>query len=217
MSGKRQRSISESLTGKKQHNSSPRRKVALRKRLIELLDQPLRVLETHSGPETMRQLCYPNAELWVGIDKDPKSPNAIHYDSAKVVRAMPLDPFNFYDVDPYGSPWEQIWHIAQRRKVEGRIALAITAGSLGNMIAVKPSIKSAGWSQQMADAIRGSEDKLPRHYVGKRAGLTGRTFVTRFFEAWHLETWIEAMFPGTAAWYFGAILNADAPAGDARG
>lgn len=51
-------------------------------------------------------------------------------DNRRVLRSIDLAPFNVFDLDAYGSPWEQALIISARREVKEseRVAFAITNG-----------------------------------------------------------------------------------------
>lgn len=123
--------------GRGQHSSHYTEKIEMRRLVLDALGGVgnARILETHSGPGIMRRLAYAGAQEILSIDEDPASPDAVHADSRLVLRSHTLDlhRFNFFDVDPYGTPFEWLWMIAKLRPlaVGERIGVMITCGSLG--------------------------------------------------------------------------------------
>lgn len=78
-----------------------------------------------------------SASKYVGCDLKwyRDSREAYVVDNKRVLRTIDLAEFNIFDLDAYGSPWEQVLIIAARRNVEKgeRIAFCITDGSGLNM------------------------------------------------------------------------------------
>ena len=152
----------------------------------------------------MRGLAYGGVADWVGIDTDPESPDAIHADSRLVMRAIGLHRFNLFDLDAFGSPWEWVWIVSQRRRPEKgeRVALAITNGHAG---AVAARTK-AQVSRQLIDAgiTPGNANKW---VSGKRgAELYAQRLVAAWFDGCVIRRWLTAAANG-GAWYFGVILE----------
>lgn len=194
------------------HNKAPDVKAELRRRLVsELGGGPrTRVLETHAGPGVMHRLAYHDVDDWLGIDTDPASPDSIHADNREVLRAISLQRFNLFDVDAFGSPWEQVWIISQRRRVaRGElVGVAITSGMQGTSGGRVPNLKAAGWSRQMLAAVKTDANRAHRHFVGEH-GATA--LAQRLVLAWfaHCEPlrWWSSRNKNGGAWYFGAVLR----------
>lgn len=176
------------------HNKQPAKKIEIRRRLIEALGAPARVLETHAGFGCMRKGCYGDVEAWLGIDSDPKTPHTIHADNCDVLRAINLQGYNFFDVAAYGSPWQQVWIISQRRTVaQGeRIAFAVTGSQQAPMGARAGSLRAAGWSRQQVDAIKANTALPSKYYVGDTFAVeTMQGFVSAWFPGCRIERWID--------------------------
>jgi len=193
------------------HNSAPEAKAELRRRIVDALGGPgsCRVLETHSGPGVMRRLAYAGVSDWLGIDADMESPNAIHHDNREVMRAIDLSRFNLLDVDAFGSPWEQLWLFAQRRTIAKgeKIGLALTSGLQGAGASRSPTLRVAGWSQQMADAVGADIQIKHRFFVGdKGANPLAQRLVRSWFPACTIARWMSSRSNHGGAWYFGAVL-----------
>lgn len=103
-----------------------------------------RVFDAFAGSGEMHKLVWHEAAEYVGCDRDWFSDERLAYaaDNRRVLRCIDLAPFNIFDLDSFGSPWEQAIIIAARRPVSAgeRIGLVITDGtnldlSLGGMTA----------------------------------------------------------------------------------
>lgn len=192
------------------HNAQPEKKAEIRARLVTALGGAAncRVIETHSGPGVMRRLVYAGAADWLGIDKDPASPDAIHCENTLALRAIDLQRFNLFDVDAFGSPWECVWIVSRRRKIaKGElIGLAMTSGQQGGQIAISRNVRTAGWSQQMYDAIRPSRDAQHSLFCGRAGVEVSQRFVITWFPGCKVERWISGR-SAKGVLYFGALLR----------
>lgn len=126
-----------------------------------------------------------------------------------VLRAIDLQPFNLFDIDAFGSPWEQVWIISRRRQLNAgeRIALAITSGLQGVAAARTQSLRLAGWSSQMQAAIGAATFTKHRWFVGDRfATDAAQRFVGAWFGGCHIDKWLAVRSRAGSAWYFGCVL-----------
>lgn len=100
-------------------NSTLRHKVALRMRMLALIDTPV-VLETHGGAGMIWSRCYSHLDRGVVFEKDAikagrlarQRPTWAVYE-ADTARALAAGagahlPVTVLDVDPYGDPWPTI-------------------------------------------------------------------------------------------------------------
>jgi hypothetical protein len=108
-------------------------KVEIRREVVVALDAPARVFEAYAGAGGLwRAIWRDAAEAYVGCDvkwyQDER--RAFVADNRRVLRAIDLAAFNVFDLDAYGSPWEQAVIIAARRKVAAaeRVGLIVTEG-----------------------------------------------------------------------------------------
>jgi hypothetical protein len=73
------------------------------------------------------------ADAYVGCDRKwyPDSRLAYVADNRRLLRCLDLSAFNLFDLDAYGSPWEQAMIVAARRPVAPgeMVGMAITDGS----------------------------------------------------------------------------------------
>lgn len=127
--------FSEQIAGiKKQNNHRKSRgaKAVLRREVMSEIGQ-VRVFDAFAGAGRMHRDVWRNAAQYVGCDlrwyRDERMAYAA--DNRRVLRAIDLSAFNVFDLDAYGSPWEQVLIIAARRQVEPgeRIGLCLTDGS----------------------------------------------------------------------------------------
>ena len=201
-------------------NSNQGDKRALRARLLSLLAAPACVLETHCGAGTMTT-SYHAAQSWLGADLDKRHRAAIHADSRQLLRAIDLAAFNFFDIDAYGSPLEWVWLISQRRKSPAPLALALTSGAFAGAHRARPTLKDAGFSQQLLKALGNPDPSSLFAGVWKdeHALLCFRACLRSWFQNFeidHLEI-SPGYKPNTKndliAWYVGAILRPKAEHG----
>lgn len=116
------------------HEAGRGAKVELRRRLLSEVGQERAVVfDAFAGSGEMYREVWSAAAGYVGCDlrmfRDGR--RAFVADNRRVLRAVDLATFNVFDLDAYGSPWEQALIIAARRKVaaDERIAIALTEGS----------------------------------------------------------------------------------------
>jgi hypothetical protein len=188
-----------------QHNSRPEVKIELRRAILRRMEQPLKVLETHSGPGVIRRACYAAAEEWVGVDKDSAAPDAIHCDSLLFLRAVDLSGFNIFDVDPFGSPWRHVWLISRQKLQAERIALFVTDGMMVGH-AGRVSAPMRWWSRQMASAavVRMQLTGQGRPLVENWPVLC-KLFLREWFDGWRLSAFGHHLTPNVG--YAAAMLE----------
>lgn len=135
-------------TGKvNNHKKGQPRKIALRRKLIEQLGDPAKisVLDCYAGAGVMWRNVWREVGNYYGCDLEwkPWYPHrSFCTDNRRVLRCIDLAPFNLFDLDAYGSPWEQAAIIADRRKLAPGelIGLALTDGS-----AMRARMGSVDW------------------------------------------------------------------------
>jgi hypothetical protein len=130
------------------------------------------ILETHSGPGMMRRLCYVGAREILSADEAPESPDAVHVDSRLLLRSSSLDlrRFNFFDIDPFASPFEHMWILAKRRPLsEGeRVGLVLTSGNLSSLARLTSQhhgYAAIGMPPAQLAELGGVVDAHPKHYT----------------------------------------------------
>ena len=93
------------------------------------------VLDLYCGVERqMYEAVWKRANSYVACDArpwTPAEPTRFVADNRVLLRCLPLEPFNVFDVDAYGSPWEQMLILAHRRRWASgeRGAVVLTDGS----------------------------------------------------------------------------------------
>lgn len=119
----------------KQHNADGGHtaKAKIRRLVLETVGKPAHVFDAFGGPGAMYSDVWKHADSYVGCDKEWYRDERMMFcaDSARVLRALDLARFNIFDLDAYGSPYEQLIIVAARRKVEKgeAIGIVITDGT----------------------------------------------------------------------------------------
>jgi hypothetical protein len=107
-------------------------KIAIRRAVLAEIASPV-VFDGFAGSGVMFRSVWRGAYGYVGCDlryfRDERT--AFVADNRRVLRSIDLAPFNIFDFDAYGGPWEQCLIVADRRKVlpGERIGLCLTEGS----------------------------------------------------------------------------------------
>lgn len=123
--------------GRKTHNKpeATRAKIEIRKRVLEAIGPgEARVFDAFAGAGTMHRRVWHDAAACVGCDTDWYRDDRLAYvaDNRRVMRAIDLWTFNVFDLDAFGSPWEQCLILADRRsplQPGERLGLVLTEGS----------------------------------------------------------------------------------------
>lgn len=162
-------------------DAAERAKIEVRKLVLDAIGKDARVFDAYAGQGAMHAAVWSKAASYVGCDlelvRDRRT--AFVADNRRVLRALDLERFNLFDLDAYGSPWEQALIIATNRRVRAgeRIGFAITEGSalklkLGGMPAALKAI--AGVSGTPAGLARETGAILDAAIAGlaRRMGCT---------------------------------------------
>ena len=121
--------------GRKIHNvpAMLAAKVEIRKRVLMAIGQSARVFDAFAGGGQLYRRIWREAAGYVGCDLDWHNDGRLAYvgDNRRVLRAIDLSNFAIFDLDAFGSPWQQAWIIACRRLVKPgeRVGLVLTEGS----------------------------------------------------------------------------------------
>lgn len=115
------------------HPRSEKDKAEIRRLVIQEIGEA-RVFEAFAGAGRMFGKVYKDhAAKYVGCDLRLIHDDRLAFvaDNRRVLRSIDLSAFNVFDLDAYGSPWEQALIIAARRNVAKgeRIGVIITEGS----------------------------------------------------------------------------------------
>ena len=114
------------------HPDAAAQKIAQRRLLLQNIPGA-RVFDAFAGSGKMHREVWHQAAHYVGCDlkwyRDART--AFVAKNQRVLRCLDLSDFNIFDLDAYGSPWEQATIVAARRKlsINDRIGLALTDGS----------------------------------------------------------------------------------------
>jgi hypothetical protein len=110
-------------------------KVEIRQLVLAALEPDrTSVFDAFAGAGLMFSEVWRHAARYVGCDEQWHRDDRCCFvaDNRRVMRCIDLAPFNCFDLDAYGSPWEQAVILATRRprlKPGERIGLVITEGS----------------------------------------------------------------------------------------
>lgn len=173
------------------------------------------VLDVFCGPEgEMYNRVWHRATSYVGIDTEwsPKDARRRFVgDNQRILRAIDLSPYNVFDLDAFGSPWEQAIVVADRRawSTGERGAIVITDGAgmnlrMGRMHGAMGELLGVGARSGLAPA--GDKEGLTRmalHAWAKRARVKivqeWRAFSARGSKGNMPMTYMAAIFEGTGA------------------
>jgi hypothetical protein len=130
-------------------------KVDIRRHVLKGVGPRAVVLDAFAGAGSMWQHVWKDAADYVAIDEHWHNDARCAFvaDNLRVLRAIDLKPFTIFDLDAYGSPWDQLGIIAARRPLQPgeRIGLVLTEGT---------------WLKTRAkDPVRGLRAALPRKLV----------------------------------------------------
>lgn len=147
-------------------------KIDIRQKLFAAIFQA-NVLDAFAGAGKMYREVWREAASYTAIDQRWYKDQRLAYvaDNRRVLRAIDLQPFNVFDLDAYGSPWEQALIIAARRHVAPgeRLAFALTDGSTLNlkMGGLPTAIRElAGFSCKIDGALRLQDEIFDRCLIG---------------------------------------------------
>jgi hypothetical protein len=158
------KTTSEKINGWKitQKDSAPaavRAKAEIRQNVLNYMGaQQCHVFDAFAGQGGMYNAVWKQAASYVGCDKEVFSMDertAYVADNCRVMRNIALAPYNCFDFDAYGSPWEQVYILIKRRLVAPgeAVGLILTEGQgmkmdMGGMSLALSLV--AGVSQYMA-------------------------------------------------------------------
>lgn len=126
-------------------------------------------------------------------------------DNRRVLRSLDLRQFSVFDLDAYGSPWEQALIIAARRPVAPgeRLGLVLTEGSglkLRQGALPRALQIVAGLDHRVAGAARLQEDIINRAIAGLAARMNCEV----------ARRWQAGKRSGSAVQYIGLVLEGEA-------
>lgn len=108
-------------TSKQQHNSPSAlaAKIAIRRNVLATVGDKTNVFDAFAGTGEMYAAVWKDAGGYTGCDLKPQRDGRLMFcaDNRRVMRAIDLSPFNVFDFDAFGLPWEVAIIMAARRKV----------------------------------------------------------------------------------------------------
>lgn len=163
--------FSTSPTGKKTDNARGAfaAKVTIRRDVMAAVCEqaPPSVFDAFAGAGELYQAIWKYAPSYVGCElKGWQKDSRLMYcaDNRRVMRAIDLMQFNVFDLDAYGSPWEQAMIIADRRPVlpGERLGLVLTEGAgLAYKTNVVPSaVRQLGGIKQGTVGLNRKQDQI---------------------------------------------------------
>lgn len=205
------RSFSASLrAGKKKTNNHPaaaKAKAELRRLVLEALgEDQADVFDAFAGNGAMYERVWHRARSYTGCDLVWYRDARLAYvaDNRRVMRAIDLARFNVFDLDAYGSPWEQVCILVDRRPVaQGeRLGLLLTEGTgfnlkLGGMpLALR---RLAGLRDGVAGASRQQDAVIDMAIAGMCRRMGARL----------VKRWQAQGKTGAAMRYIGLVLEGE--------
>ncbi len=107
-------------------------KVDIRRRVMSEIGEA-RVFDAFASAGEMYSAVWKDAKSYTGCDQKYARDGRLMFvaDNRRVMRAIDLKTFNLFDLDSYGSPWEQAIILADRRRLAPgeKIGLVLTEGS----------------------------------------------------------------------------------------
>lgn len=123
----------------KVHNapSAVAAKVTIRERVLAAVTpEQAVVFDAFCGPGAMYDAVWKGAAGYVGCDETWFRDDRLVYvaDNCRLLRCLDLQPFTVFDLDAFGSPWEQAVIVAARRRLEPgeRVGVLLTEGDWKN-------------------------------------------------------------------------------------
>jgi len=106
-------------------NTDRGEKILIRKQLLQKISSPY-ILECYAGYGVIYRECYKDHPC-VGLDLKPIDDGRviISIDNRKFLKSTDLGKYNVFDLDAYGSPWQQWLIILKRRQFKAKESVAI--------------------------------------------------------------------------------------------
>lgn len=117
----------------KNHAAARPAKIEIRRNILDEVGRQAHVFDGFAGTGEMHKAVWHEAAGYVGCDLERAHDGRTAFvaDNRRVLRAIDLARFGIFDLDAFGSPWEQVLIVAARRKVAPgeTIGLVLTEGS----------------------------------------------------------------------------------------
>lgn len=110
---------------KPKDNTDGGAKIEIRKTILAQIPEPS-VLDCFAGEGKVWRACYQGLP-YVGLDKKASSDDrkVLNIDNIKYLRSADLSRFNVFDLDAYGTPWQQFLIVLNRRSFTAGESVAI--------------------------------------------------------------------------------------------
>jgi hypothetical protein len=182
-------------------------KLRIRRNVLDVIGaKAAHVFDAFAGTGHMHDMVWRDAVSYVGCDNRFFRDDRVCFcaDNVRVLRAIDIAPFNLFDLDAYGSPWEAVIVIAARRKLAPgeRVGFVLTDGQGMNMRLGSLSIalsQLAGVRPDMVGIIHERDAILDRGIA--RLALRMGAVVERRWQAHGTR--------GSSMRYIGLVLRAD--------
>jgi hypothetical protein len=147
-------------------------KVTIREHVLGAV-QPAAVFDAFAGSGVMHRNVWHKAAQYCGCDQRHFRDGRLAFvaDNRRVLRAIDLRPFNVFDFDAYGSPWEQAIIVADRRPVKPGELVGFTftdgagAAFIGNVVPAAVS-QLAGLKPGVVGLLRRRDEVMARTIAG---------------------------------------------------
>lgn len=201
--------LSQKLANTLPRDNSPsatRAKIVIRRNVLDAIGaEHAHVFDAFAGSGHMHAAVWSAAASYVGCDEKFFRDDRLAYvaDNCRVMRAIDLAPFNVFDFDAYGSPWEQVLILIARRPLTAgeRFGVVLTDGQGLNMRmgATSTAFAKVAGIRAVLAGMGAERDHLIDRAVGRLGWLMGAK-IERRWEA-------HGKF-GSAMRYIGLILVA---------
>lgn len=160
-------------------------KLALRRWALNAV-RPARVLDVFAGIDgEMYRGAWRDADEYLGIDERWSSDDErdrLVGDSYKILRSIDLAPWNIFDVDCYGMPWEVLLILAARRRW--------SPGELGAVVCTDSALRSRfGFASHAQVAAVGLTDRK----LGTPTAREYRSMLSLGVARWARESGVEIL------------------------
>lgn len=193
--------------------SNHRAKVEIRNRVLAAVGpERARVLDCFAGEGLMFREVWSKAASCIGIDRRffPDDRLCFVGETERVLRSLDVQEFTIFDCDAWGSPWEQLYIIASRRRLAPGevIGVVITEGQ-----GIK--LKMGGMSHALAK-MAGMRPNMPgmgsaQHQAMDRAIAA----IARMTQSTILSRWQAVGKVGSSIFYIGLVLRGNSVPGTA--
>lgn len=188
------------------HKGAERAKATIREHVLRAIGpEKAHVLDAFCGVDgVMHKRVWKHAAGYTGIDKEwPRDDRRVFVgDNRRILRCIDLEPFNVFDFDAHGAPWEQVVIAAHRREwIRGeRVAFVITDAS-GLKLVFDRLPKATSYLSGLPQRLRGSFYARELVFDSCVAGLM------KIINGRVLEQWRATRHHGAAATYAGIIVD----------